>query len=419
MSNTKLHVPNALDAHITDVVLTFNIAGVVLTAMLLLAIAYTVWNPVSRQYLNRVSFRLLVCALISNLIFAATSIPVFSGPSAGCSFMAFFGLGILMFSACMFFCTALNLQLVLVHHLNGNSMEKFYYIGSVTAVAILNITPYAAGQFGYYNSTCWFSDPRPDVQFRWLLGSQSVWILLMSTGEVVSFFVILEYMYRTHRRTIKMRNPSTSSFGTIPKPPIVMYRSIILRIGLYPLLSCFLNFTGSILDIWLTKNPVPTELQWRLGFVDLCVFSLRPILYTLLAAADPGFLRAMRALRNQRKSKNSSGSTSTDAHRMKRFSKNSPAQVEFQLKQETNLTTWEAGGSMWRTEQSRVTTKSFGERSVVSQGGAGWADGKPSFVEHEPEQSGLIQAERERPEEEELDVEAQTRSRAEDIARQI
>jgi hypothetical protein len=83
-----------------------------------------------------------------------------------------------------------------VHYVNGNLMEKFYYIGSVAVVAILNIAPYAADQFGYYNGTCWFSNPRPDVQFRWLLGSQSVWMLLMSTGEVVSFLVILGYMYR-------------------------------------------------------------------------------------------------------------------------------------------------------------------------------------------------------------------------------
>jgi hypothetical protein len=82
-----------------------------------------------------------------------------------------------------------------VHHVNGNSMEKFYYIGSVAVVAILNITPYAAGQFGYYNGTCWFSDLRPDVQFRWLLWSQAFWLLLISTGEVVSFFMIIWYMY--------------------------------------------------------------------------------------------------------------------------------------------------------------------------------------------------------------------------------
>jgi hypothetical protein len=38
-------------------------------------------------------------------------------------------------------------------------------------------------------------------------------------------------------------------------------------LGLYPLLSCALNFTGSILDIWLTKNPVPTELVCALSFL--------------------------------------------------------------------------------------------------------------------------------------------------------
>ncbi|KAJ6568115.1 hypothetical protein B0H10DRAFT_2444739 [Mycena sp. CBHHK59/15] len=388
MSNTKLHVPNSLDAHLQDVVLTFAITGIVLTASLLLAFAYAAWNPVSRHYLNRVSFRLLVCALISNLIFGASSIPVFSGPSAGCSFMAFFGLSILMFSACMFFCTALNLQLVLVHGVNGNSMERFYYIGSVTVVAILNITPYAAGQFGYYNGTCWFSDPRPDVQFRWLLGSQSVWIMLMSTGEVVSFFVILGHMLlygRVHRGVVDSLDVVV---GAIAKPPIVAYRSTIIRIGLYPLLSCCLNFTGCIVDIWLSKNPVPTELQWRLAFVDLCAFALRPILYTLLAAADPSFLRAIRALRNHGKSTVKRSSTNSHTVEQEGFD-----------------------DVVWGPP------KSFEEENAMSHGDTEAARGKPSFVEQGPEQSGLSDVEREA--KEELDMEAQTRSRLEDIAQQL
>jgi len=350
---------------------------------------------------------------VSSLIFAATSIPTFSAPSAGCSFMAFFGLSILMFSACMFFCTALNLQLVLVHHLNGNSMEKFYYIGSVAVVAILNITPYAAGQFGYYNSTCWFSDPRPDVQFRWLLFSQSIWILLMSTGEVVSFFIILGHMYRMHSRK-ELSNHSTLS----SRPPIVLYRNTILRIGLYPLLSCCLNFTGSILDIWLTKNPVPTELQWRLSFVDLCVFGLRPILYTLLAASDPGFLLAMRALRHSKSTHSTaptsgidsthltgptSSATYVSSHRMKRFSMNTSTLVHGELEQEKHSTT--VRGS--EEDKSRV----------VSCGDSDAASGKQSCVEQEPEQSGLSEAERGAAKE--LDAKAQTPSGAEDIARQI
>ncbi|KAJ7061716.1 hypothetical protein C8F01DRAFT_1252497 [Mycena amicta] len=417
MSNTQLHVPNALDAHLQAVVLAFGIAGIVPTALLLFTIAYAAWNPASRHHLNRVSFRLLVCALISNLIFAATSIPVFSHQSSACSFMAFFGLSILMFSACMFFCIALNLQLVLVHHVNGNLMEKFYYIGSGAVVAILNITPYAAGQFGYYNSTCWFSNPRPDVQFRWLVGSQSVWMLLMSTGEVVSFFSILGYMYLIRIR-MQSAMTSESSFSTIAKPPIVAYRSIILRIGLYPLLSCCLNFTGSILDIWLTKNPVATELQWRLSFVDLCVFGLRPALYTILAAADPGFLRAIHALRTHNKSTHfkfpdrTARIRFTNSHSMEQFSINRHTLVRLEQGRSTGEP---EGSNKSRLEQSSASLTPFEEQSVGSHGGAG-ARGKPPFVEQEPEQSGSSQAEPGWVGEEEL---GQMRSSAEDFARQI
>ncbi|KAJ7729444.1 hypothetical protein B0H16DRAFT_1586761 [Mycena metata] len=411
MSNTQLHVPGWLDAHIPGIALAFNTTGIVLTALLLLAIAYAAWNPVSRLHLNRVSFRLLVCALISNFIFGATSIPTFSGPSAVCSFMAFLGLGILMFSSCMFFCIALNLQLVLVHHINGNSMEKFYYIGSVAVVAILNITPYAAGQFGYYYGTCWFNDPRPDVQFRWLLGSQSVWILLMSTGEAACFVMILVYMYRV-RNPRGVLTTSTSSIQ-ISKPIIMVYRSIIFRIGLYPLLSCCLSFTGCIADIWLTRNPDLTDLVCALY---LCVFSLRPTVYTLLAATDPGFLRALRALRNRSKSKHSTGPPSSDeytnpeAHGMQQFnSENSCGPMHVQLKRERNSTTLGTESNRSCMEQSSATLKSFEKQSVVGHGGA----------VGEPVQSVTSLVERDREGAEDLDLEAQTRSMAEDIARQI
>ncbi|KAJ7707004.1 hypothetical protein B0H14DRAFT_3903208 [Mycena olivaceomarginata] len=201
----------------------------------------------------------------------------------------------------------------------------------------------------------------------------------MSTGEVVSFLVILGYMYRMHSPMIQNL-----------RPLIVAHRSIILRIGLYPLLSCCLNFTGSILDIWLSKNPVPTELQWRLSFVDLCVFGLRPILYTCLAAADPGFLCGLRALRNHSKSTHSTGPISTIT-----FTNSSP--------QEKSSTTWAAGSSKSRVEQSGAALRAFEEQAA------------------EPQQNGLSQAERGKEVEVEVEVEvdAQTRSGSEDIVRQI
>ncbi|KAJ6452651.1 hypothetical protein C8R45DRAFT_1040469 [Mycena sanguinolenta] len=406
---SRLSFRATMSNNLQNAVLAFGITGVVLTAVMLLSIAYVAWNPVSRPHLNRVSFRLLVCALTSNLNFGATFIPVFSGPSAGCSFMAFFGVSNLMFSACMFFCTALNLQLVVVHRVNGNMMEKYYYLASAVLVAICNITPYAAGQYGYYNGDCWFNNPDPEVQFGWLVGSQSVWALLMSIGEVVSFSM---------RSTQLWSNMSSIER---PKPLIIVYHSVIIRIGLYPLLSCCLSFTGSILDILLAKTPVSTKLQWRLS-LDLCVYGLRPILYTLLAAWDPSYLRALRALRTHRKTTHSSTSTmryaATSSHSMRRFSMNSQAVVHVQLEQKKQSTTWGPGGSGLFMEQSSGS-KAFEERSAVSQSHTGTAKGKPLSVEQEPEpENGLSEAERER-EEEELEIEAQTRSRTEDIVRQM
>ncbi|KAJ7733995.1 hypothetical protein B0H14DRAFT_2995976, partial [Mycena olivaceomarginata] len=241
----------------------------------------------------------------------------------------------------------------LVHHINGNLDGKvlLHRLPS-RVVAILNITPYAAGQFGYYYGTCWFNDPRPDVQFRWLLGSQSF----------VFFFMILAYICASPR------GMSTSSTSFI----FYNVRAFNTALGLYPLLSCCLSFTGCIVDIWLTKNPDPPKL---------------------------GFLRALRALRNHSKSKHSTAlpvvaSTRTPTAR--------PCTCNWGRR--TKSTTW--GGE--ESNQSR----SFEEQSVVSHGGAGGARRKPSF-------SMLSLVDREAEGGEELDVEAQTRSRAEDIARQI
>ncbi|KAJ7468300.1 hypothetical protein B0H11DRAFT_2239086 [Mycena galericulata] len=312
MSNNLQHASRA-----------FGITGVVLTATLLLSMAYAAWNTASRPHLNRTSFRLLVCALISNLIFAASFIPVFSGPSAGSSFMAFFGVSPHVLSVHLNNTEARTHRLVIVHCVNGKMMEKYYYIGSVVN-------------------------------------------------------------------------------GSSRSPP----------------------------------DP------------DLCVYSLRPILYALLAAGDPvpdsiiqlapcftsdnilfnwSLLRAIRAHGKTTHSTTGPTSISTvrytarSSHSMRRFSMNNRA-VLVQLEQGKQSTTWGTGGAGLFAEQSSGG-KVFEERSAVSQSDAEAANGKPALVEQEQEpESTLSEALREREreqEEEELDVEAQTRSRAEDIMRQM
>ncbi|KAJ7716247.1 hypothetical protein B0H14DRAFT_3632310 [Mycena olivaceomarginata] len=270
--------------------------------MVLVAFAYTTSQRRSRPHLHRVSFRLLVYAMVSNFIFSATLIPIetlITGPisAVGCTFAAFGSNASLLFSACMYFCMALNLQLVLVHGVNGLKMEKYYVLGSSLLVAVCSISPLAAGQFGPYNGVCWYSNPNPATHMLWLVGTQSFWILLMASSELVCFVVLMSYMLRHQMAVRRVRSDISAKMTSLQHAaysaaPVLQFRGIILRITLYPLLSCALNFSGAILYLYLAKH----ELNFRLRILDLCIFNARPFLYAVLAATDPSFIRAIGAL---------------------------------------------------------------------------------------------------------------------------
>ncbi|KAJ6493359.1 hypothetical protein C8R45DRAFT_989564 [Mycena sanguinolenta] len=301
MSDSKDH--SSFDEHLRIVVLGILISGIIFSAMVLMAFAYTASKRRSRPHLHRVSFRLLVYALVSNFIFGLTLIPMemfMTGPisPAGCTFAAFAGNASLLFSACMYFCMALNLQLVLIHGVNGFMMQKYYVIGSSLLVGVCNITPLAVGgQLGFYDNLCWFNNPDPVLRFRWLLGTQSFWVFLMASSELVCFVFLMSYMLRRLMAMRRMRSAISAEMSALQHvahsaAPILKFRAIILRITLYPLLSCVLGFSGSTLDLYLAKGLENTKL------VYLCIFNARPLLYAVLAAIDPSFLRAIGALRN-------------------------------------------------------------------------------------------------------------------------
>ncbi|KAF7378433.1 hypothetical protein MSAN_00270200 [Mycena sanguinolenta] len=251
-------------------------------------------------------------------------------PGASCVCLAFVGVVAPMFSACMFCCIALNLPLVLVFGVNGNKMEKYYIIGSVILCLACNIPPLAYGKLGWYavNGTCWFRDPSPSGQLRWLVGAQSVWMVLMSMVEIISFILIVIFMKR-HEVCfliiipIQQLRADTSSRGATtrmtlesnrPAHPIVRYRSMILRIGLYPIFSCLFSLTAcglgaynvlhvqSLTDLVrlayiININTITSLLQsFKLRILDLMIATLRPLLYALLAGTDPSLLRAIRSL---------------------------------------------------------------------------------------------------------------------------
>ncbi|KAJ7743288.1 hypothetical protein B0H14DRAFT_465405 [Mycena olivaceomarginata] len=241
----------------------------------------------SRPHLHRVSFRLLIYATVSNFILSVTLIPtetLMTGPisAAACTFAVFASNTSLLFSAGMYFCMALNLQLVLVHGVNGLKMEKYYVIGSSLLVAVCNIVPLAAGQLGPYNGTCWYNNPDPATYMRWVVGTLSFWIFLMASSELVCFFILVSYMLRRQMSVKRMRagisaDMSTLQYAAYSAAPILQFRGIILRITLYPLLSCALNFSSSILALYLANHLGNTELNFQLGVLDLCIFNARAL----------------------------------------------------------------------------------------------------------------------------------------------
>ncbi|KAJ7864343.1 hypothetical protein B0H13DRAFT_2671253 [Mycena leptocephala] len=289
--------------------LAVSILGAILSVLLLAAIAYLQWNPVSRPHIDRVSFRLVIYGLGANVVLGFMAFPSMKETTPGCSLLAFFGVTLSMLSASMFCCIALNLQLVLVYGVNGNMMEKYYVLGAVFLSAACATPPFAAGELGWYamDGVCWLRDSTPAVQLHWLIGTQSVPMLLMSSIEVFSFVNILIFMIKIqHLRASTKTNNSSSSESRIttlasnrPKPPIVQYRVMIIRIALYPLLSCFLSITVCILDVYSITQRNLADADVHLRGLDVLIFCLRPLGYALLAVTDPSFIRAMRSVRQK------------------------------------------------------------------------------------------------------------------------
>ncbi|KAJ7321922.1 hypothetical protein DFH08DRAFT_357041 [Mycena albidolilacea] len=298
---------------LTRVIVGLIAPGFGLTVVLLALFKYVAWNPVSRRYVDRVSFRLLTYALIAHLVFCVT-FPVSSlnvHPGWQCDLLAF-GMNLsLMFSAGMFFCIALNLPLVLALRINGQKMEKYYVLGIAFTCLIVNLASYASGSLGWdaVNETCWYSITDPEARLRWLIGTQTFWIVLFAVGEVVAFLVIVGYVVsymletRCSHADSQPRATDSSQASHRPGLRILMFRNIILRVALYPIVSCVLNISTAVIDLYESRNYarkhlMSTELRWRLNLADLTIYAGRPLIYGLLAVTDPSFIRALRALRH-------------------------------------------------------------------------------------------------------------------------
>ncbi|KAJ7779947.1 hypothetical protein B0H16DRAFT_1448380 [Mycena metata] len=290
----------------TQICLALILPGAGLTAVLLALYAYAAWYPVSGKHLDRVSFRLLVYALLANLIFGIVFLIVTLVPSPGweCGFYMFLS------NASIYLTLP---RLVLTFNLNGQRMEKYYIMGT----ALISSNP--ADEIPPLIYAGISTDPAS--RLRWFVGTQTFWLLFASFGEVVAFLITVGHLVAYERLAKDLRfRADAKSHETYSssisrklriRDPVV--RNIILRIGLYTLVSCLLSISTSTLDLHGLIHAAPTELNLKLGLADIALFSARALIYGLLAATDPSFLRAMRELHPGSKNSSNLDSSSQGA----------------------------------------------------------------------------------------------------------
>jgi len=299
-----------------------TIPGTCLCFLVLVAYGVASFYPKAREHMDRVSFRLLVYTLIFNVLYgiAFSVTAAQTGPGPLCNFGAFAVNFTLSFATFFTTCIALNLQLVLVHRVNGKRMEKYYVIGTILLTLAITVPTYGLDQFGWDEEsfTCWFKNPNNATRLQWLIGTQSFWIALAATIETTCSCVVLYWMFRFHMttrylerssqpshsistRAITTRNTSrtwdTSSASTKVIGQAYKYRSVILRIALYPIVSLMINFSTVALDLNSVIVGTNDEFQYRLLVSDLCLYGFRTAVYAVLAAYDPGFRKAIQEIR--------------------------------------------------------------------------------------------------------------------------
>ncbi|KAJ7916652.1 hypothetical protein B0H13DRAFT_2658205 [Mycena leptocephala] len=287
--------------------------GAALCGQVLIVIGMIAMNPVSRPHLDRVSFRILVWALLANTVFGIANAVSgkFTGPTWACGFMIFLLQLTLEMSSFLLFSISLNLQLVVIHQINGQKMEKFYIFGSIIISLCLTVPPYVAKQYGWnlLAQDCWYSNENQKERLAWQIGTQLFWTLLTVAGEVSTALTVIIYIVRHKLRNrkylptgIPMRLRSGSVVAVNDRVvDAIVYRSVIFRIIIYPVVSAVINLTSVVCVIHITQNGVHNWTGYSVLLVSDFFYGGRAILYALLAATDPGLVRAVRAFIQSKK----------------------------------------------------------------------------------------------------------------------
>ncbi|KAG7093481.1 hypothetical protein E1B28_007156 [Marasmius oreades] len=264
-------------------------------------------HPLSKQKTDRVSFRIMIYALCGSVVYSITMNLVnrVHGQTAcrvtGSSTV--FGLHL---SSFLFFCIGLNLQLVMIHGIDGAKAEKYYVWGSLSLALVLSVVAYVSKQV-VYDSTqmgCYYYDPNPVRGFWWRMGMQNIWSFLTMAGELVTFCSVVIYMIRVKvfspgpgRATIAPRSQGISASHQYRKPlGPRQYRNVVLRISLYPLSSLATSGISAIGNISSPYQGMNSRSDWIAVSAFRAAFLFRGTVYALVAAADPAITQGLKVL---------------------------------------------------------------------------------------------------------------------------
>ncbi|KAF8178199.1 hypothetical protein K438DRAFT_1464162, partial [Mycena galopus ATCC 62051] len=272
-----------------------SLVGAALCGAVLIVIGIVALKPHCRPHLDRVSFRILVCALVANTIFGITNAigGKFTGPTWACGFDIFLLQFTLETSSFLLFSIALNLQLVVVHQFNGQKMEKFYIVGSIIISLCVTVPPYALKQYGWdpLLEDCWYSNDNPRERLGWQIGTQLFWILLTVAGEVITTSTVVWYMVRHQLQQKRIQADTTLTSAIVEDDRLAhanFYRNTILRIVAYPITSALINLTSVVCVIHDTRQDgVHNWTDYHVLLLGDSVYGGRAVLYALFAIMDP------------------------------------------------------------------------------------------------------------------------------------
>ncbi|KAI5858827.1 hypothetical protein BZA05DRAFT_440447 [Tricharina praecox] len=275
----------------------------------------------TRKALDRLSFRLLVYALVADISYiicvkVSGGFWCVAGP-----WLIQFWLGVANW---FILCIALNLQLVLVHSVDGLMLEKWYIIVPIALNLAISLPPLIKGKFGWdpVIGVCWLTDHSVHNRLVWQIATQLLWIVLAEVITMLCAGITIAHLYKhkfTSLKVIKRDSSHQSSHlsnnsngkGNADFHANLArrtannlttqrgFRNVIVRISLYPIVMTIVNMIITIGDIRISTAGIHTSEDYYLYAVYYGLYGARGIFYAIMAVLDPSFMRAIRIYRGE------------------------------------------------------------------------------------------------------------------------